>query len=492
MNARLENDSRENRVAVYRQKLKSGIAEGRAFLREELWDMDLRPLPRLKAAVIALLRIVSIVIRGFIADQCTMQAGTLTYLTLMALVPILILMFSISQGMGIQERLMESMGLQRRASVIENPTTPDDPMAIDQPFEIIEDSWLAELPEQFANIAITVFAVVERTNVRALGIVGLLFLIWTVIRVMGKVEKSFNSIWGVHHARTLAQRISGYISILVVVPILILSATSINAFLSSDRALDLVQDYFGGFLALYEVTIRGAMFGIITLGFVFLLMFMPNTRVRFFPALIGGTVTALAWFSLQALYFLAQSEVTMRNAIYGTFAALPFFLLWLNTSWLIILFGAEVTFAVQNHRTYRLEHRAAQATPATLTALGLLVMIQITRQYITGNKPWTIDSLIERHHVSVRLVGEVLRTLRTNGLARELAEPSGGYLPGRDPSRITVDDVENAFRGQPKPQITQLLAKSAPALDTWNREYRQKTASSMAGTTLRQLVDGAP
>ncbi len=489
MNTCLENNSGTDRGNAFRQRLESNLAEARTFLHEELWDMDLRPLPRLKAAFISLLRIVSIVIRGFIADKCTMQAGTLTYLTLMALVPVLVLMFSISQGMGIQERLMESLGLQRRATIAENRTDPGDPVEVERPFEIIEDLWLADMPEQIANIVITVFSVVERTNVRALGLIGLLFLIWTVIRVMGKVERSFNSIWGVHKSRSFAQRVSGYISILVVVPILILSATSINAFLSSDRALDLVKDHFGGFLVVYEFAIRGAMFGVIVLGFVFLLMFMPNTRVRIFPALIGGTVTALAWFSLQALYFMAQSGVTMYNAIYGTFAALPFFLVWLNTSWLIVLFGAEITFAVQNHRTYRLEHRAAQATPATLTALGLLIMFQIVRQSMKDDKPWTVDSLIERHHISVRLVSDVLRTLCAHGLARELADPPDSYLPGRDPSRITVEDVENAFRGEPKPQMVQLLEESVPALEKWNRDYRHKTASPPEGTTLRKLVD---
>ncbi len=483
---------RDDRGASIRQKITSSLEEGRRFFREELWDMDLRPLPRMMTAVISFLRIVSIVIRGFIADKCSMQAGTLTYLTLMALVPILALMFSISQGMGIQERLMESLGLQLSQVIAENGADPGNTLPFEHQFEIIEDSRLAEMPEQFGNVAITVFSVVERTNVRTLGVIGLLFLIWTVIRVMGRVEKSFNSIWGVHKSRSFTQRVSGYISILVVVPILILSATSVNAFLSSEKALELVQNYFGGFLMVYEFAIRGAMLGVVILAFVFLLMFMPNTRVHFMPALIGGIVTALAWLALQAIYFMAQSGVTMYNAIYGTFAALPFFLVWLHTSWLIVLFGAEITFAVQNHRTYRMEQRADQATPATLTALGIIIMFQIVRLYVKGDKPWTVDSFIDRHHISVRLVGDVLRTLRDHGLACELAEQPDGYLPGRDPSHITLDDIEFAFRGKPKPQIVKLLAESAPALEQWNREFRRKTGTALAGKTLRNLVDSRP
>ncbi len=475
------------------QSLKSSLAEGRRFLREELWDMDLRPLPRIKTALISLLRILSIVIRGFIGDKCYMQAGTLTYLTLMALVPVLALMFSVSKGLGAQDILMQNLGMRRVANAVEFRVLPevDAETAFEQQFEIIEDSRLAEMPEQFGDLAITVFSLVERTNFRTLGMIGLLFLLWTVVRMMGKVENSFNSIWGVGKPRTLTRKFSDYISILVVVPILVLCATSVNAFLSSERALALMRENVGDLSVVYEFAIRWITFGVVVLAFVFLLMFMPNTKVRLFPALIGGFCTGLAWFAAQKLYFLAQSGVSAYNTIYGTFAALPFFLVWLHTSWLIVLFGAEIAFAVQNHRTYRLEQRAKRATPATLTALGLLVMCGIIRNYSRDrgrSAPWTTENFAEHHEISIRLVGEALRILREKELVLELAEQGDAYVPGRDPAQITVADVEQAFRGEVNRQIDKALAESAPALVRRLQEYRETFIEGLAGNNLRDLL----
>ncbi len=459
---------------IWRQ-LRDAVREGRHFFREELWDLDLKTLPRIRKFFVSLARIVGIVVRGMIQDRCGQQAGTLTYLTLLALVPVLAMMFSVSKGLGAQDVLMETMGLMREEAAL----------------VVAPDSRLAEAPEHFGEIAVTVFTAVERTNVRTLGSIGLVLLLWTVVRVMGKVENAFNAVWGVATPRPLARRFADYISILVVVPILVILASSTRAFLSSEMAVGLVRRHLGEFSVLYDRLLGWTAGGLITLAFVFLLMFMPNTRVRFFPAFAGGLVTGLCWYAAQTLYFMAQVGVTRYNAIYGTFAALPLFLVWLHMSWLIVLFGAEVSFAVQNHRTYRGEQDAARAGTATLEALALLILVDTARRFRAGDPPWRMEALADEHQVPVRLTGHVVRVLKEHGLLRELADVPGGYVPGRDPERVTPAEVERAFRGPVDVRIVRLLRESAPGLERAIAERRERCEAILADVPLARLADEA-
>ncbi len=487
--------SRQSRKEEFRPSLfergRRWFERGRRFFHEELWDLDLRPLPRLKSALIALVRIAVMIVRGFINDKCYMQAGTLTYLTLMSLIPILALMFSVSKGLGAQQLIMENIGLEKTTPVemVEEAQAPAEVTPRD--FAIIEDSRLAETPEQVQDIVITLFSMVERTRVGTLGVIGLVFLLWAVVRGMGKIENSFNTVWGVQTSRTLARRFSDYISIMVVVPILVLCATSLNAFLSSEQALSLVRNYFGELSGLYETALRGFIFGAIILAFTFLLMFMPNTKVRLIPALAGGLFTGGAWLGLQALYFMAQRGVSSYNAIYGTFAALPFFLVWLHTSWLIVLFGAELAFAAQNHRTYHLELRTAETAPATMAALGLLIMHEAGRRHLQGAGPWSVELLADQQEVPIRMVTSVVDNLRRHGLLRAVAGEPGGYVPGRDLSRITFADIELAFRGTVDPGVEKRLEATAPQLREVSRKIHQRENRELAQNNLRNLIENS-
>lgn len=464
----------------------------RNFLQHDLWHLDVAHLSKLKTSAVSFLRIITISVRDFIQNNCYMQAGALTYLTLLSLVPILALMFSVSKGLGAQELLMQNIGLERRTqSAAEEQTDNENILttpATAPKFVVIEDSKLAELPDEFANIAITVFTAVERTNVKTLGVLGIVILIWTVIRMMGKMENTFNNIWNVDTPRTLTRRFSDYISIIVVVPILILCATSINAFLSSEGALALVRNNFGVLSMVYVFAIRWSLSGLIILAFVFLLIFMPNTRVRFTPALIGGFITGIAWFSIQNLYFMAQSGVTQYNAIYGTFAALPFFLVWLHSSWLIILFGAVISFAVQNFRTYHLEENIRHTTPASLTALAFLIMCDIAKKHISSTTPWSSEKFAVKNEIPQRLAANVIQHLHSSALIRETADMPGHYLPGRDISRITVGDIKKSIAGEINPHIRKMLEAHLPNLIDAEKTTISILKNTPPENSLRSLI----
>ncbi len=427
------------------------LTDAKRFFREELWDTDVSTLPRIKKLFVSVSRICAIVFRGILYDKCGLQASALTYLTLMSMVPVLALMFSASKGLGAQEMLMGQVGLE---------LVPETGQ-----YQVIPDSWMDQLPEQFETVAQKVLHAVENANIKTLGSIGLAILFWTVIRVMGKIENTFNSIWGIKEPRTIFRRFSDYISILVVVPVLMLCATSVNAFLASDKAVGMAREHLGALASVYEMALNWSVFLAIVLAFTFLFMFMPNTRVKIFPAFLAGIISGVLWLLIQEFYFFAQVGVTKYNPVYGTFAVIPFFLFWLYSSWLTVLFGAEISFAVQNHRTYELEQQAAEATPATRLKLALLITCDITRRHFNGDPAWCVTNFIEGQNVSVRLVREVLHTLTEHDIVRELADDPGCYVPARDSEMISMSDVFEAFQGTPDKAVDYLDVAQTTDID---------------------------
>ena len=328
------------------RRVQSLVGEARTFVEDRVWDWDLDALSRAKRSLVTLCRICVIVVRGFVADNCALQASALTYITLMSMVPVLALMLSVSKGLGAQERLMQVVGLERAKDTLE--------------IVVIPGSRLSELPAEMERVAQTLFVYVENTNFTTLGTIGLLLLVWTVLQTMGQIERSFNLIWGVKEHRTLLRRFSDYISVLVLVPILILGATSANAVLSSENVLGILARLSGPLFFLIEHLIRLTGVAGILVAFFLLYLFMPNTKVKIVPAIVAGLVGGILWYVSQRVYIEGQMGLTRLNTIYGTFAAIPFFLMWLYVSWVLVLFGAEVGFAVQHHHTYILESGAGK------------------------------------------------------------------------------------------------------------------------------------
>ncbi len=425
-----------------------------AFLRDDLWDLDLATLPRLKKIPFSIVRIVVIVIRGLIADHCALHASALSYTTLISMVPVLALMFSVSKGFGVHERLMATLAAQ-----------------------------ITLLPEKAAEIIHKVFEAVERTNFGALGIIGLLLIFWTSVKVLGKVENTFNSIWGVHQPRTLIRKFTDYISVLVVVPILMLAATSANTALKADSFVALLQNRLGPLYWIYERLIGLTGLFSLFIAFSFLYIFIPNTRVKTLSALAGGVCGGGLWFLTQKFYIWAQVFVTSKSAIYGTFAAVPFFLAWLYASWLIVLFGAEISFAIQNHRTYWQEGTAANATLATRQLLGLLVVYKAGEAFMKGGPSWCALEYARQNEIPIRLMTSVIRTLTCGDVLLPVEQEPSHFVPARDLGLITPSHVLQAFRGS-ESSLAAILARrhSGPLYqfvsDTFSNYQRQLQTTS--------------
>jgi len=457
------------------------IADGQRFFREEVWTQETADQPIGRRFLFSLCRIGMIIMRGFQGDQCSLQASALTYITLVSLVPMVAIMLSFSKGLGMQNRLMDTLGIEKVVLALPPAMPAGESMGetalVKRPAweyrvsggsandakDAAELTIAQRLPEPMQKAMITVFTYVENTNFMALGLVGSLLLVSSVIFSMAKLENSLNAIWGISEGRDFLHKISGYLGVLIFVPIVFLVATSVNTLLLSNRFVFYLQENFGAVAWMFERLVRLVGGCFVLLGFACFYIFMPNTKVKIFPALMAGLVAGIAWFGVQWAYLGLQIGLTKFNTIYGTFAAVPFFLAWLYANWSLVLFGAEVSFAIQNHRTIHMEKASARASTGACIFLGLAVTYEACKHFTTVGGGWNATEFGREKCVPTRILTYVVDVLCRSGILARVEGASDGehlYVPGRDTTTINSADVDEAFRqghGGETKQYLQLL-----------------------------------
>ena len=384
-------------------QFKTWFAGFRQRWRQEIWASELPPVASLKGLVYRFGRMVNIVAQGFREDALRMHASSLTYSTLMSLLPILAIALAIAKGLGQDQKARDFL--------------------LD---------YTADMPQEFQSFVENLLLIVTQTDFAQLGAIGALFLLFMVIQVLTTIEGSFNHLWGVEKPREMSRRITNYVTIVVVLPVLLLAGFSaIAQFNSGDHWLQ----HLGLFRLLPFVATW--------LAFSFLYYSMPNTKVRWVPSIVGGFAGALFWQGWLEFYAFAQPGVTRYNVLYGALASIPIFLIWLNVSWLLVLTGAKVTFAVQNGASYRNFAGGDRANAEVRLALALSVLQAAAKSLEKGTPSFSRAqglSLAKHPH----LLEDTLAFLKRSALLVETSEP-GEYVLRRSPQSIMVAEVGQAF-----------------------------------------------
>ncbi|MBR0457793.1 MAG: YihY family inner membrane protein [Victivallales bacterium] len=528
-------------------KVQSFLSEAKRFFEEEIWTKDTATLPALRRAMFSIARIIMIVAKGFTGDNCSLQASALTYITLVSLVPMLAIMFSFSKGLGMQEKILQNIGIQKiryrdpvtgkrtadfRIISAKGPTTeesypapePQQPPTSEKPAEPspsateplsakqaptannavpprvpLTPGLVSKLPGPMQDGVIKMFKYVENTSFAALGLIGSLMLLVSVLFSMEKLEKTMNLIWGVKTARPWLRKVSDYLVVLILVPIVFLIATSINTLVLSNRFMAYLVNHWGSIATLVEslMKISGGVF--ILLGFALFFMLMPNTRVRLFPALVAGVIAGILWFIVQWAYMSLQVGLTNFNKIYGTFAVVPFFLAWIYANWSIVLFGAEVSFAIQNHRTIHIEKASESASTGVCIIIAQLILFEICKAFKAGQGSWNPAEYAQEHSIPSRVLLHVVDILvkariilRAQGTDKEEAS----YIPGRDIDDLSPADVEEAFRETQSLDTKVYLRDLPPTLRTHFQKqyetYRDSLSQLNFGTLVAETQNASP
>jgi membrane protein len=358
-------------------------------------------------------RIVARLIQDFLDDRCLLWASSLSFATILSLVPFLALAFAVLKGLGVHN--------------------------------ILEPVILGRLAAGSHDVADRIVTYINNTKMGSVGAIGLVTLIVTVISLLGNVEEAFNAIWGVKETRPFIRKFSDYVSVVVSAPILFLAATSISTTLQSQSFVNwLIQTRYVGSLVLSLFQIVPYLS--ICAALIFLYIFVPNTKVRFSSALLGGMLAGVIWQIAQWGYIHFQVGVSKYNAIYGTLSALPVFMIWMYTSWIIILFGVEIVSAHQNRRTYIEETHHMSLSYAERELISLVLLVASARSYYRDEPPWTCDRYVAETGVPARVVKELLAQLVEQKylVATEGDDPT--YIPVRAPEHMYVSVILEDLR----------------------------------------------
>jgi len=445
----------------------------RRFFARDLWAMEVTTLPRMRRALYAVTRVLQLTCVNFVKDRCTWRASALTYISVLSLVPLLALAFSVAKGMGAYETLLAQTilpFLDSTFGVAAEPGGGPDGAPGSQVREAID----------------TMLGFVQSTNVSRLGIVGFLIVFWTVIRLLSSIEHAFNDIWGVQRARSLPRKLADYFSTVVLVPLLLVAGTG---------ALGVVRTEVisGPWSTSPGLALLGSM-AIVWAAFTVAYLFMPNTSVRFSSALLGGMVGGTMWQLFQVAHLKLQVGVANYNAIYSTFAALPIFLVWIQSSWMTVLLGAEAAAAHQNEERHGQLVQSRDYDLALKEVVALRLAVRVTRAFFDAKAPQTVVGLAEALACPERVVGEVARCLEH---ARVLAPLEAGegelcYVVAADPSTIHMQDVLDALKGDSILDSTRAaflaVDEDDAAVDGAFERFRALRDGSTANLSLAELA----
>lgn len=432
-----------------------------AVLRAYVWDDDLRSLAGVRRVLVFVLRVVHMLLRELMGGQLNLRAMSLVYTTLLSIVPLLAVSLSVLKGFGYHQRLEHYL-----FGILLEPFGPSG-----------------------AEVASTIIGFVDNIKVGMLGSVGFAFLIYTVIALVQKIESAFNFVWQIERLRPMAQRFSNYLSVITIGPVLIFSAVGFTAAIfGTETAHKLASiEPFGTLFLLLSRTVP---YILVCLAFTFIYIVMPNTRVQFRAALVGGVLAGVLWKITGwgfATFIVSSAKYA---AIYSSFAILILLLIWTYLSWLILLVGSQIAYFVQNPKFMTLHRVRFVLSNRLREQLALQIMYLIGYHHLHDRPPWQLEQLIDRLGLPDEPVSRLLAILVAAGYLVEIQnEDATVYLPTHDLDTMRLTDMLDAVRraGESRFLSVDQLATS-DAVAQLMESLSQSLRGSLQERSLRDLV----
>ncbi len=443
----------------YWTKIKHAIR----FLEHDVWRMPLSELSPRKTFLIKQLRILLLAIRGFNEDKVHVRASALTYYSLFGMVPIVGLAFGIAKGFGLEAYLEQQLRVTFSGRE-----------------EILD--WVLSFAQSMLQTA---------SGGMVAGI-GLIILLYTIMRILAFIEESFNDIWQVKKSRPWSRMFSDYFAMMFIAPLFFVMASAATIFLNTQIA-ESIQNI--SWLEFFSPAIR-AVAGIVPylliwIMFLILYIVMPNTNVKFKSALIGAVIAGTLFQFAQWGYLFFQIGVSKYNAIYGSFAALPLLMFFMHTAWLIVLFGAELSYANQNIEKYEFEAESQLISSHNKKILSLYVLHLLVHNFVTGQKPMTSGQIAHALEMPHKLVRSILNDLTDVFLITETQTDKAkdqGFQPAIDTSQITIGMVIDRLD---KKGLDIMIAKNTTTLDAIKEslnDFGEKINASEHNVLLKDLA----
>lgn len=391
----------------------------RHFLQHDLWLLDEQKLSFWPAQAIKALKILLLSLTGFRQDLCPLRASALTLYSILSIVPVIAMLFGIAKGFGFESLLQQEI-LQR---------TPD------------KDVMMLQLIEFAQNL-------LNNAKGEVVAGFGIVVLFWSIVNLIGNIEESFNAIWKIPKGRSFSRKFSDYLSLMLLAPVLLTIAGSISVFLETKAAwlINIMPlPAFGIWLMLKALSLFSLL---LMMGlFAFTLIFMPNHKIDYRAGVIAGAITGLLYQWLQWAYLSLQIGVTEYNAIYGSFAALPLFVIWLQSGWMIVLFGCQIAFFLQNFDNHRNHNRFADLSIALKKTIALQIAHRVIKCFSEQQAPPSAIDIAAKLSLPIAVVQPILQKLLVSHILVELKSDGEDevYQPAVDIHILSIAYVINAL-----------------------------------------------
>jgi len=434
------------------------------FMNVGIWEIRSKDLHLIKALPIKILRVVILSARGFMKDDCRKKASVLTYYSLLNIVPVFAVVFGIAKGFGF-EKLIEKQILEMAQ----------------------RGNWQSDLTSQILAFS---HKLLENVRGGVIAGVGVVLLFWTVVSIIGKIEESLNDVWDVRRPRTLVRKFSDYLTMMVLAPVLfiisssatVLVASQVRFFAQKAGLLVVLGPVISFFLNLLPYVSIWTLLSV-------LYLILPNTRVPVRAGILGGVTAGTILQIVQWIYIKFQIGVASYGAIYGSFAALPLLLLWIQMSWMIVLFGSEIAHASINYETYGFHPDYSRISVSSRKLLVLRIFRLVVEKFSLGEKPLNISQIAHVLEIPVPLVRQLLHELADIRLVTET--PSGiknevAFQPGRTIEGMTLKDALDAYE-QHGASAPHPPSEEAEKMSTYLKEMSETTEKSTANIRLKEI-----
>jgi membrane protein len=446
------------------QEIEEWISGAIKFVTVDIWRLRLEDLPFGKSFLVKQLRVFLLALRGFVEDRCFSRASSLTFNTLLSIVPVVAILFGVAKGFGFETKLKREL------------------------FDKFSGEAQQEVLWKVFDFAESMLQV---TKGGVIAGIGLVILFWSVINVLGNIEASFNEIWEIKESRTWARKFSDYLAIMILSPIFIMLSSSATVFITSQithlteqiKLLGMISPFI--FLGLKLIP-----YVLIWILFTIIYILMPNTKVNLKAGLLAGIIAGTIFQIVQWGYISFQIGTAKYNAIYGSFAALPLFLMWVQISWWVVLFGAELSFAHQNVDTYEFEPDSRRVSPAFKKVLTLQIAHLLVKNFANGEKPLTDVEICTRLKMPIRLAHIVLYDLVKSRVVSEIRtrqDRQFAYQPARDISTLTIKYVIDAIDQNGTNNIPVARTEEFVALSEAIDNFREEMEASPANRLLKDI-----
>lgn len=385
------------------------------FFKTDLWTKNLRERNFFIRVFYKQLRIFSLAFHNFFKDKCPLHASALTYYSMLSIVPVAALAFGISRGFGLQDALRKKL-------------TEELPGHL----EIVQSIM------DFAD------ALLEVSRSGLIAGIGIVLLLWAAVRVLGNIEQTLNSIWGVKRARPFVRKFSDFLTILIIGPVISFSSSSLAVYITSQVTTLTRESHFLDLIdPLLFYLLKLTPYFLIWLLFTLTYMIIPNTKVKFKAALYGAVVAGTLFQWLQGFYLQFQFGAAKYSAIYGTFAALPLFLIWLQFSWFILLLGSELSFAAQNLRSFIFEKESGKISGFNQKLLALQVAYVIIKNFESGKPALSEKTISKLAEIPDTITDAVLIDLLNSKIIIRVGSDKrfDTFQPAKDINKLKIQDV---------------------------------------------------